>query len=156
VGDQQFGIVVLDALTGAERLSIRTPGLWTFAYSPNNLTIIVGYTDGTMCAFDARSGKCLWSIQAISPDMGYVASIGVREGGKWVSRTSFMREPKSPHRSMGTPSNGIFGVYDLAQGKPRLSPVEYADWGEGHFYSSTLRHVVVGRTSGSSCWLSVF
>ncbi|MFE3985907.1 neprosin family prolyl endopeptidase [Nocardia tengchongensis] len=118
------GVVLLDPLTGTQRLRFPVPAsTLRLACDPDNRRIAVGCGDGIVRVFDAVTGAAVWSASAVAGHTGSVVSIAISDDSQWVAAHSVIDQPDS------APNTGLLTVYDLEQGSPRFAPVEFGDFG---------------------------
>ena len=129
----QFGVAVIDARTGLQRLSIPLPSdVRSVAYSPDDRWIVAGCQNGTIHVFDAADGGEAWSARlGIGPDDAIV-SLTVSGDSRWAAAVG----------AVNPGGTGILGVYDLVLRTPRFPPVPLGNFGKARF-SPTLRHIIV-------------
>lgn len=137
------GVFILDALSGIRRRQIAPPtDIWRLAYSPDNRRIVVGCVDGTVHVIDADTGTALWSVQTVTgnPLNKAVNSIAISDDSRWVAIHTGI-EQDAFHLS------GLLSAYDIEQGTPLFSPVEFIDPGDVRF-SPSLCDLVINAPYG--------
>lgn len=131
------GVVVIDVLTGDERLYWpASQAVWSVTYSPDGHRIVAGCEDGTLHVFDADTGTDVWSATLIAKQESCVVSVAVSRDGRWVAGGGVvvLADPQ--------PNSGILSVFDIATGARRFPPVTLRSYAP-LAYSPTLGHIIV-------------
>jgi WD40 repeat protein len=140
LGSDTAGVLVLDALTGAERLRITPPfAARRCLLSPDHRWVL-GENAGVVSGFDTTGTTVAWSVRP-APDGFRPSTRLLSDDARFWVDYSFQGEV---HHAIG--------VHELTQGTPRFRPVMLPKVKFGNAvqlrYSPTLRHIVANCPPG--------